>query len=114
MTDWDTIAEFAMALPGVTLGTSYGTPALRVKKTLIARLREDGAMVLKVEDGLRETLLETQPEIFYTTEHYTGYPVLLVRLKAADVAQLLALVERAWGVNASAKLRRERGVAAQP
>jgi hypothetical protein len=70
-------------------------------------------MVLKVEDGLRETLLETQPEIFYTSEHYAGYPVLLVRLDVADAPQLLGLVERAWGVNASAKLRRERGAAAQ-
>lgn len=114
MTDWDCLVQFALALPGVTLGASYGTPALRVKKTLIARLREDGAMVLKVEDGLRETLLETQPDIFYTSEHYAGYPVLLVRLDTADAPQLLGLVERAWGVNASAKLRRERGAAAQP
>ena len=98
----------ALALPGVTLGTSYGTPAVKVAGKLLARLREDGDLALKVEDGLRETLIETQPEVFHTTPHYDGYPMLLVRLDAADAEQINGLVERAWGNFASAKLRKQR------
>jgi hypothetical protein len=106
---FDDVAALALPLPGVMLGTSYGTPALKVGGKLLARLRDDGDMVLKVEDGLREALIETQPDIFHTTPHYDGYPMLLVRLGAADAAQIAGLIERAWGQMASAKLRRERG-----
>jgi len=102
------VAVIALPLPGVALGSSYGTPALKIGGKLLARLRDDGDMVLKVEDGLREALIETQPKVFHTTPHYDGYPVLLVRLGAADASQIFGLVERAWGQMASAKLRRER------
>ena len=105
---FDDIAAIALPLPGVALGTSYGTPALKVAGKLLARLRDDGDMVIKVEDGLREALLETQPEVFHTTPHYDGYPMLLVRLAVANREQVAGLVERAWGGLASAKLRRAR------
>jgi len=108
MTDWDEMIAFALALPLTTLGSSYGTPALKVRGKLLARLREDGAMVLKVEDGLRETLIETQPEVFFTTEHYAGYPMLLVRLEAAEAGQLGGLIERGWGGLVPMKLREAR------
>ena len=105
---FDDLTAAALALPGVTLGTSYGTPALKVASKLICRLREDGDLALKVEDGLREALLEAQPEVFHTTPHYDGYPMLLVRLAVADGAQVAGLIERAWGSLASAKLRKQR------
>jgi len=105
---FDEVTTPALALPGVTLGTSYGTPALKVAGKLMCRLREDGDLALKVEDGLRETLLETQPEVFHTTPHYDGYPMLLVRLAVADAGQVGGLIERAWGNLASAKLRKQR------
>ncbi len=105
---FDDVAAIALPLPGVALGTSYGTPAIKVAGKLLARLRDDGDLVLKVEDGVREALLELQPDVFHTTPHYDGYPVLLIRLAAADPEQIAGLVERAWGGLASAKLRRGR------
>ncbi len=109
---FDEVASAALPLPGVSLGTSYGTPAIKVGTKLLARLREDGDLALKVEDGLRDALLEQQPEVFHTTPHYDGYPMLLVRLEPADPAQIVGLVERAWGWLASAKLRRARDAGA--
>ena len=106
---FDDVAAIASVLPGTMLGTSYGTPAIKVGGKLLARLREDGDMVLKVEDGLREVLLETQPDVFHTTPHYDGYPTVLVRLAPADAGQIAGLVERVWGGLASAKVRRARG-----
>lgn len=92
---WDEVVAHALTLPGVVLGTSYGAPALKRRKTMLARLRPEGDMVLHVEDGLREALLELQPEAFYTTPHYHGYPVLLVRLEAADAEQIEGLIDHA-------------------
>lgn len=105
---FDDVAAIALVLPATALSTSYGTPAIKVGGKLLARLREDGDMVLKVEDGLREALLETQPDVFHTTPHYDGYPTVLVRLAVADANQIAGLVERAWGGLASAKIRRAR------
>ena len=38
---WADVCAFARSLPGVEEGTSYGTPALRVRRTFVARLREE-------------------------------------------------------------------------
>jgi hypothetical protein len=39
---FDDVRKIALAWPEVDDGTSYGTPALRVRKKLLARLKEDG------------------------------------------------------------------------
>jgi hypothetical protein len=38
-TSFDTVRQLALALPEVTEGTSYGTPAFHVRGKLLARLR---------------------------------------------------------------------------
>jgi hypothetical protein len=36
---YDEVVKLALSLPGVEEGTSYGTPALKVRGTLLTRLR---------------------------------------------------------------------------
>jgi hypothetical protein len=38
---FDDVRKIALAWPEVEDGTSYGTPALKVRKKLLARLKED-------------------------------------------------------------------------
>lgn len=91
------IRDVALELPSVSEGTSYGTPCLRVAKRLIARLWDDGeTLVLKVDAMERDVLLEADPETFFTTDHYRGYPIVLVRLPKADLAHIEMLLRRAW------------------
>jgi len=53
---WATLKACFLALPGVVEGSSHGTPAFRVGKKLLARLREDGEnLVLRVSFEERET-----------------------------------------------------------
>ena len=67
---FDTLRVLALALPGVEEGTSYGTPALKVKGKLMARLKEDGeSVVLVVGFDNREILMQANPETFYITDH---------------------------------------------
>ena len=112
---FDEVAALAMGLPGVALGTSYGTPAIKVGPKadgsggkLLARLREDGDLVLRCEEGLRDALIDLQPETFFLTPHYAPYDWVLVRLAAADPEQIAGLVERAWERLAPAALRKAR------
>ena len=82
---FETVRELAHAFPGVEDGTSYGTPALRVKKKFLARLREDGeSVVFKVGFDEREMLMNAKPAVFYITDHYRDYPSVLLQTLASD------------------------------
>src|ERR1700754_4117382 len=87
------IRRTVSALPDVEEGTSYGTPAWRHKGKLLARLHQDGrSIVLKVGNATRDHLLQADPETFFVTDHYVGYPMVLAhldRLSAADLKKLL-------------------------
>jgi hypothetical protein len=94
---FDMVRQAALELPSVSEGTSYGTPCLRVGGTMIARLREDGeTLVLKLDPMERDILMEAQPDVFFATDHYRGYPIVLVRLPKADLNQVDMLLRRAW------------------
>lgn len=102
---WDTVRRMALELPSVEEGTSYGTPALRVKGKFFARLKEDGeTMVLKIGFDAREILLQSDPDVFFTTDHYAGYPSILIRLPQVDPEHLRELLEEAWRFNAPKRL----------
>ncbi len=97
MVTFEDVRDWALALPGVEEGTSYGTAAFRVRGKLIARLRdEDGALVVKVDPGYREALIGAAPEIYFMTPHYARYPAVLVRLTAANGDELRDLLTDAW------------------
>lgn len=91
-----TIRKVALSFPGVEEGTSYGTPAFKLGKKLLVRLHQDGAsLVLKVGDATRDHLLQADPDTFFITDHYRGYPYVLAHLDRLTVADLSKLVERA-------------------
>ena len=106
MPTWDDVVSIGSRFPGVEVTTSYGTPALKVRGKGICRMRTDpDALVLRVIDlGDREALLQGQPEVFFSTPHYDGYPYVLVRLGAIDRAELAELLEDAWRLRAPKRL----------
>ena len=104
---FETVRQLALALPGVEEGKSWGTPAFRVGKKFLARLREDGDLVVRVEFAAREVLRGAAPETFHITDHYRDYPAVLVRLSKVDPDDLRDLLEEAWRRNASKKLLAE-------
>jgi hypothetical protein len=106
MPSWEDVIGIGTRLPGVELGTSYGTPALRVRGKGMCRLRTNpDALVLRVSDmGEREALLQSQPDVFFSTPHYDGYPYVLVRLAAVDPVELEELLEEAWRVRAAKRV----------
>jgi hypothetical protein len=87
----------ARALPEVVDSTSYGTPALKVRGKLLARLHQDGECFVLGADLLdREILIQSDPAVFFITEHYRNYPWILVRFLTVDPEALPDLMERAW------------------
>jgi len=101
--------ELAKQFPGVELGTSYGTPAIRVKGKFMARLRSEaeGWLAIRCEFLLRDILLNARPDVFHLTDHYRDYPVILVDLKKIRKRALRDILEQGWRMSASKKLLRE-------
>jgi hypothetical protein len=106
MPSWEDVVEIGLRFPGVEVTTSYGTPALKARGRFMCRLRTDpDALVLRVVDlGEREALLQGQPEAFFSTPHYDGYPYVLVRLDAVAPDELAELVEEAWRIRSPKRL----------
>ena len=100
-----TVVELARAFPGVEEGTAYRTPALRVRGKFLARLREDGeTLVLRIGFDERDILIASDPGVFFLTDHYRGYPAVLVRLAAIGRAELREILAVAWAQNAPRRL----------
>ena len=97
-THFEDVTRISSDLPGVSVGTSYGTPALHVGKRLMARMWPDGeVLVLKpIEDIEQRFLMETRPDVFFKTPHYEGYPAILVHLSAIDEDTLRDLLQQCW------------------
>src|SRR5713226_2667695 len=106
---FDDIRNIALVWPEVEDGTSYGTPALKVRKKMLVRLKEDGdSMVMPgVPQDERDMLVETRPKLFYFTDHYRDYPMVLIRLSKAKRAVVEPLLRRRWRVLASKAAVRE-------
>ncbi|CCD87699.1 conserved protein of unknown function DUF661, signal peptide [Bradyrhizobium sp. ORS 285] len=102
---FDDVRALALAWPEVEDGTSYGTPALKVRKKLLARLKEDGASLVLpgVPPDERAMLVESRPTLFYFTDHYRDDSIVLLRLSKARVAEVEPLLRRQWRTLASKK-----------
>jgi hypothetical protein len=104
--DWNHVVALAQAeLPEVEISTSYGTPALKVRKKLFARLRQDDRQcVLFVDFMEREALIQSSPGTFIVTPHYQDWPMVVIDLAGVDPEELRELVIESWRRRAPKRL----------
>ena len=55
----------------------------------------------------KEALLADDPEVFFTTPHFDGYPAILVRLDRIAVEDLEEVIVEAWLARAPKRLAQE-------
>ena len=104
--NWQAVEAAGLSLPLVETGTSYGRPALKLKGKVIACAGgTDDHFVLMLDKERVTFLLEAEPELFFQTPHYAGWPCLLVRYAALPAAELPALLREASERRAPKKLR---------
>jgi hypothetical protein len=109
MPDWETVRELASRLPEVEESASHGGhPALRVRGKLFAwmspKREAEGALALRVEADEKPLILESDPNVYFETPHYRGYPAVLVRLDLIGPDELAERVEDAWLIQAPKRL----------
>ena len=64
-----------------------------------------GARVADV--GVKEALLADQPNVYFTTPHFDGYPAILVQLDHITIADLEELIVEAWLDRAPKRLAKQ-------
>jgi len=110
MDDWTAAARriagsaARLGLPDVEEGTSYGTPALKVRGKSFTRLKDPQTLVLLIPVEAKDLLMEVSPEIYFETDHYHGWPAVLVRLAAISDAELGQRLVDAWRHKAPKRL----------
>jgi hypothetical protein len=106
MMTWAEVVSLCEAeLPEVERSTSYGTPALKVKGKLFARLKEDEERIVVFVDFMeREALTQEDPEAYIVTDHYRDWPMMLVDLAAVPDDELREILIESWRRRAPKKL----------
>ena len=69
--------------------------------------RSDVLAVRVVDEDDKEIMIAANPDAFFTTDHYNGYPAVLVNLPAIDIDELEKLLTSAWRTRAPRRLIEE-------
>jgi hypothetical protein len=120
--DADDVRRLALALPDVEEIDSDGFDFRVDGKGFIwsypertpgqpRRIRTDIAVLYVGDEAEKQALLLGEPEIFFTTSGYDGWPLVMLRLAEIDAGRLAELVTDAWRMRAPEALAAELGEA---
>jgi hypothetical protein len=109
---FNAVRKIGRGMPGVEETTMSGSPALKLKGTLVAciatnKAAEPNTLVARIGFEQREDLLKQHPETYYLKPHYENYPVVLARLSKIRPDALRELLDAAWRFAAAKKPARK-------
>ena len=113
MADADDVRRLALALPGVVEidsdgfdfrvgghGFIWSYPERQPGQPRV--IRTDIAVLFVGDEAEKQALLLGEPEVFFTTPGYDGWPLVMLRLVGVDRERLAELVTDAWRMRAPA------------
>jgi len=117
---WEDVRRLALALPETEERTSRERLEWRVKDKLFVWERPLRASDLEAlgdaapkgpilgvrtpDVGAKEALIADDPDVYFTTPHFNGYPAVLVKLDRIPVDELEEVVVEAWLCRAPKRL----------
>jgi hypothetical protein len=123
MATWEDVRRIALDLPATDEGTTHGNRSWRVKEKGFVWERPlrrsdlealgdaaPGGPILgaRVENEMaKEALIASDPDVFFTTPHFNGYPAILVQLDKISEADLTEVIVEAWLAKAPKRLANE-------
>ncbi len=123
MASWEDVRRIALDLPETDEGTSHGNRSWRVKEKgfvwerplrrgdleALGAAAPDGPILgARVENEMaKEALIATDPDVFFTTPHFDGYPAILIQLEHISVEDLTEVIVEAWIAKAPKRLVKE-------
>ena len=66
------------------------------------------SLALALDRETVDFLMETEPQTWFQTPHFEGWPAVLVRYEAADDARLSEQIDKAWARRATTAHRSRR------
>lgn len=108
----DEMFAYALTQPGAEDSTLHGGRCIRVRGHWIVTESSSarGEVALALDHGDVEFLIETEPQAYFQTPHFKGYPAVLVRTEAADDGRLRDQIDKAWARRATKAQRTARGM----
>jgi hypothetical protein len=123
MATWDDVRRIALALPETSEGISrdlrqwrikdkgfvWERPLRRADLDALGDAAPEGPILGASVEHLvaKEALLADEPEVYFTTPHFDGYPAVLVRLERIGLEDLRELIVEAWLARAPKRLAKE-------
>lgn len=106
---WADVCTIGLSLPEVVEDIWFRTPALKVRGKSFVRLKEDGTSVVFIVESVEEQefLLAAQPDIYFITDHYRGYPAILARLETLTPGECRTRLEIGWRLKAPKRLQQK-------
>lgn len=111
MVDADDVRRLALSLPHVVeidsdgfdfrvgdKGFVWSYPERRPGKPRV--IRTDIAVLFVGDEAEKQALLLGEPDLFFTTPGYDGFPLVMLRLAEVDLERLRELVIDAWRMRA--------------
>ena len=113
MATWRDVRRYALKLPGASeerhsndkaawvVNKKFFTwerPLRRADLAALGKAAPEGP-ILGVYTGdleLKDVLLASDPDVFFTTPHFDGYPAVLVQLKKITAKKLKDIITEAW------------------
>lgn len=106
MLDVDDVRRIARSLADVTadeVGNAFSVGKTGIAWPYPERVHPNRARVPRldifairvVDEDDKQALLAGEPDVFFTTPHYDGYPAVMVRLAEIDEARLTELLRNA-------------------
>jgi hypothetical protein len=120
MADADDVRRIALALPQVAEIESDGFDFRVADKGFVWSyperipgkkrvIRADIAVLFVGDEAEKQALLLGEPDLFFTTSGYDGWPLVMLRLEAVGAERLRELVTDAWRMRAPAELVTDAG-----
>ena len=106
MADWKTVREIALGFPEVEESGGERTAySVRGKGfAWAARERDGGGLAVRVDREDKELILDSNPDVYFTSPHYRGFPAVQIRLESIEHDELLQRLEDAWLIQAPKRL----------
>ncbi|HZT12445.1 MAG TPA: MmcQ/YjbR family DNA-binding protein [Candidatus Baltobacteraceae bacterium] len=112
MATWEDVRRIALQLPQTSEEESYGSPSWRVHgkgfvwdrplrrsdvEALGSKAPKGAILGVRTADlEMKEALLKSDPDVFFTIPHFDGYAAVLVRLGKIGRKQLERVIVEAW------------------
>jgi hypothetical protein len=91
------VRKAAQGFPELKESLYFGQPALKANGEMVVcmathKSADAGSLVVRMDFERRKELLAEAPDVYYLTDHYVGYPSVVVRLSKVSPDALRGLL----------------------